>query len=363
MADHGELPPAQVSYKSGQVLALHRDPEQDADGPEELKLRVIRLHQPWTLSCGMVVEILNDQLTDSPPSSDDPVFLKLFDWRFAHQLRAEEPIGAWTDDAQAEYDELTTGCRLDDFRRLLREEEPFKEETDLGCSRGDSEAFLRGEMLRMYDSEAAAYQRLRDVQETLVPRLITAGFLDARSSDDTGTDSRDQAPFRIKGVSLQYIEGFALSNLDSQAPRSHWQPIIDQAVRVTQVLADKEILNADVRPENFIVEPIHEGSCPYRVFMIDFGESRLRRKGESDFSWGRAKWRQDEEGAVGLVMRCRLRRWADISFYPSLRYLEFAEREDEEVTWSGSSGMPTSIPLERHHSVAPVENGTLNAGI
>lgn len=328
MADHGELSPARVSYKTGQILTLHRDPEQDADGPEELKLRVIRLHQPWTLSCGMVVEILNDQLTNS----GSLVFLKLFDWRFAHQLRAEERVGPWTDSAQAEYTELTTGCRLDGFQCLLREDESFKKETELGWGRGEYEAFLHGEMLRMYDSEAAAYQRLRDVQGTLVPRLITAGFLDASVSDDTGTDSRDQAPFQIKGVLLQYIEGFALSSLDSQAPRSHWQPIVDQAVRVTQVLADKEVLNADVRPENFIVERTHEGSCPYRVFMIDFGESRLRRKGESDFSWGRAKWRQDEEGAVGLVMRCRLRRWADISFCPSLRYLEFAEREDEEVT-------------------------------
>jgi hypothetical protein len=48
---------------------------------------------------------------------------------------------------------------------------------------------------------------------------------------------------------------------------------------------------------------------------------------------GRAKWRQDEEGAVVLVMRHKLEKSVgnglEFSLKPSMRYLEFAEREDE----------------------------------
>ncbi|CAI4212719.1 unnamed protein product [Parascedosporium putredinis] len=156
-------------------------------------------------------------------------------------------------------------------------------------------------MLRMYHSEVAVYQRLHNVQGKLVPQLITSGFLDG--SFMTEVNNQDQTSFQIKGILLQYIEGFTLTNLISQAPQSSWQNIINQAIRITHILGDEEILNAD---------------------------SRLRQGDESDFDWGRAKWQQDEEGAVGLVMRHRLRKLGvEIAFCPSLRYFEFAEREDE----------------------------------
>lgn len=332
MAGPEELSAARATYKIGQVLTLHRDPEWDADGPLNLRLRVVRLHQPWTLSCGMVVEILSDQPADSLSSSDKLGFLKLFDWRFAHQLRDDQGVGPWTDDAQTEYARFIKGGGFDDFLRRLREDETFRRETEDDWSDGENEAFLASEMLRMYNSEVAVYQRLRSVQGKLVPRLITASFLDTGSPNEV--DDRDQTSFQIKGILLQYIRGFSLTSLDSQAPQSNWQDIVNQGVRIAHVLGDKEILNADVRPDNFIVNPIHEGKdtpCQhYRVFMIDFGQSRLRQEGESDFDWGRAKWQQDEEGAVGLVMQHRLRKLGvEISFCPSLRYLEFAEREDE----------------------------------
>lgn len=152
MADENELSPAQASYRTGQVLTFHRGPEQDADDPDNLELRVTHLHQPWTLSCGMVVEILSDQPTD-PPSSDNLGFLKLFDWRFAHQLRAGKYVGPWTDDAQREYAKLARGGGLDDFQCRLREDEAFREGTELDWSKGEHEVFLAGEMLRMNDSE------------------------------------------------------------------------------------------------------------------------------------------------------------------------------------------------------------------
>jgi hypothetical protein len=41
--------------------------------------------------------------------------------------------------------------------------------------------------------------------------------------------------------------------------------------------------------------------------MIDFGYSRLRYDDESDFDWGRAKHREDEEGTVGKGMYARLK--------------------------------------------------------
>ncbi|KFA56242.1 hypothetical protein S40293_00167 [Stachybotrys chartarum IBT 40293] len=118
------------------------------------------------------------------------------------------------------------------------------------------------------------------------------------------------------------------------APLHIFQDIIDQTVRIVHVLGDNNIPNADVRPDNFIVSRNDNNgatSDDYRVFMIDFGQSRLRRADEQDHEWGRAKWRQDEEGAVGLVMQHRLRKSGiRVDFQPSMRYLEFSETEDDD---------------------------------
>jgi hypothetical protein len=72
-------PPA--PYEVGQVLTLRRDSEQRMDGSPNLKLRVKRLHQPWTLSCGMVIEILDGSAEGTPSAEPtaQTAFLKLYD--------------------------------------------------------------------------------------------------------------------------------------------------------------------------------------------------------------------------------------------------------------------------------------------
>ena len=59
----------------------------------------------------------------------------------------------------------------------------------------------------------------------------------------------------------------------------------------------------------------------YEVFMIDFALSRLRESGETDYEWRRAKWSQDEEGAIGYVMKNRLK--GGIKYKPSHRYIVY----------------------------------------
>lgn len=88
------------------------------------------------------------------------------------------------------------------------------------------------------------------------------------------------------------------------------------------VYGDLEVLNHDVRLENFIVRPDES------VVMIDFAQARVRRQNESDRAWNRAKASRDEEGAVGWVTRKRFG-WA---YTPTGRYvnLETDEETDEE---------------------------------
>lgn len=133
---------------------------------------------------------------------------------------------------------------------------------------------------------------------------------------------------QIKGILLPYLPGFTMSaTLDHHVPRAAWQGVIDEAVRITRTLGDCNVLSTDVRPANFMVVPLE--ITEYCVFVIDLGQCRLRRADESDKEWGRAKWQQDEEGAIGMVMRQRFRKIGyEYKYEPSMRYLEWAPGED-----------------------------------
>ena len=65
-----------------------------------------------------------------------------------------------------------------------------------------------------------------------------------------------------------------------------------------------------------------------QVFMIDFALCRLRGSEETDVKWDRNKWNEDEEGAIGLMMRKYLLNYNfELDFTHSLRFIEWAEKE------------------------------------
>ena len=45
-------------------------------------------------------------------------------------------------------------------------------------------------------------------------------------------------PFKIKGLLLQYVDGFSLWDMVQHCPRASWQAIVDQAVSAVQTLGD-----------------------------------------------------------------------------------------------------------------------------
>lgn len=148
------------------------------------------------------------------------------------------------------------------------------------------------------------YNTLRDIQGKLVLRLVahvhlslslpnaSIGRTDAaelvdEKQEQSDVDNKaevivqDQPQLlHIKGILLQYINGFSLSKVQDHAPKSEWQGIVDQAIAIVQAVGDHGILNRDVQPDNFIVQR-DEGSC-YWVFMIDFGLAQLQGRDKSD---------------------------------------------------------------------------------
>jgi serine/threonine protein kinase len=137
----------------------------------------------------------------------------------------------------------------------------------------------------------------------------------------SGSSNLAQCFFEIPGILLEYIDGFTLSKIEQKVPRVFWQQICDMAIQVVNIVCDHNILNEDVRPDNMIVRANKGSSNGYEVLMIDFALSRLRRSDETDDEWRRAKWSQDEEGAIGYVMQHRLK--GEIKYQPSGRYVVY----------------------------------------
>lgn len=144
--------------------------------------------------------------------------------------------------------------------------------------------------------------------------------------------SNEQAfqPFKVKGVLLEYIEGYSMWDMLDHFPQSTWQGFVDEAIGIVHILSDYSIINLDVRPENFIVAPGKDGEEP-RVYMIDFGCCKFRREDESDKEWGSEKNCRNEDGAIGARVQQRAKRkyGVELVYEVSERFAEWAEGEDE----------------------------------
>ena len=314
----------QSRFRVGQILTFKLQSDEQATSPP-LQLRIKRLRQPWTLSCGMVVEVLQDpQNRVTQPI----VFLKLYDRRFAAQLRKDNKFDDWSGTVEQSYADFAWNGGAESFLQRLHDDKGFGDEDDKWDA-VENETFLAWECTQMFEAEVAAYQRLLEHQGRLIPRLVSVGTLEISTTATEPDNGKFPAWFATPGILIEYIEGFSLAELDSYVPEHEWETIVRQAIRIVHVLGDNNILNRDVCPGNFLITPPSDQSQGYKVVMIDFALCRFRADGESDEEWGRSKWIQDEEGAVGYVMRNRLRRIGyQLAFEHSMRYVEWAEGEE-----------------------------------
>ena len=274
----------------------------------------------------MAVEVLTQDYTNIPRV----VFLKLYDRRFAPQWRSDWGLDPWTPALEEELLEFSRCSSSEAFMRRLRED-PDASEDDEGWTDAQHEACLSHKLQCIFQTEKTVYGELSHHQGSLIPKLygaVTMGTSTSPSSDGVGSSP---VIFDIPGLLLEYIDGFAFSELAySSVGRSEWQYLADRAVRATNhVLLESNVLNDDVRPDNMMVCEDQNYERGYRVIMIDFGSCRLRKDGETIEEWGLEKHRQDEEGAMGAVLQIQLRNKAgfELEYNRSLKWRQYAERD------------------------------------
>ncbi|KAH8821870.1 hypothetical protein F5884DRAFT_769280 [Xylogone sp. PMI_703] len=347
---------ASYPYKKGDILTLtliksyvSLNQNTTEASPTTITAEIIDMFEPFTISPVMRVRL--DGSTQ---------ILKLYDRRSCLALRKYHHMDNWSPEIEREYCEYVHGGQASKFISYLDGDESGDEDDENknddqaesddkdkaesesrdeygskedGCeddeegdesddedswTNGQKETRLYKRCRDSYNSEVMAYEALSDLQGTSIPLIYATVSFRTRSADDPEL----QKYFDIPGVLLEDCAGFTLEKLSENVPNSYWQDICDHAVSIVNSVSDHNVLNRDVKPENFLVMQSKKDSrMVYRPVMIDFGCCRVRATNESDEDWRESKRGEDEEGAIGLVMQERLKkRGGYYTYRPSYRY-------------------------------------------
>ena len=290
-------------YEEGKILTVNVT-EGLPRNKRTIQLRILRLIQPNTLSCVMEVEAV---AVSSSTKHTKHSILKLYDWRYATQLRQDHRVGQWTPYHENTYRAFVEEGGAAKFVSTLEDTNSID---DQPWDTARDEAFLFDYCRDLHNCEVEAYDRLKDLQGKNVPRLLTGIRFHAFPT---------QNPFfEVRGILLELITGYSLADLTKHACQSSWQRICDETIRIINLISDHGILNEDVKPRNVLVRT-HVNLPEYEIFVIDFAQCRFREVGQPEAAWRHEKWRQDEEGAIGYVMAQKLK--GAFEYKPSYRFL------------------------------------------
>ncbi|KAK3209030.1 hypothetical protein GRF29_69g476550 [Pseudopithomyces chartarum] len=345
-----------MPYKVGDILPLQT-------GDSTILVLIESISLPFTETCSMIVSFVppltNHQIAECSMGRRKPAhninynkaILKMFDWRYATGARTCIGASDWDTQRRNAYVKFLRSGRARRYLDCLRQMRMFGEserrrynvdyieaedvpegEQIIGVQH--QETCLLGLQAKWYHREVAVYNRMRPYQGREIPRFISTvamqmGGLDDQSSKgeentpggtrnpgrrfshvNNQTKSKDDEFFTIRGILIEYIEGFSLNRLSPRhAPQDEWQDIFDQALGNTRLMSSNNILNLNVHPRDITVCRNRDPNNPnrYRIVNVDFRSSRLRRGDENDFSWRVAQGMAHEERIFGSCMQRRLR--------------------------------------------------------
>ncbi|TKA66821.1 hypothetical protein B0A55_08263 [Friedmanniomyces simplex] len=321
---HDPISIPQSPYNVGNTLrlTLHR-----GDEPTAADIEILEQHGPSTFSTVLSVSVPGHLIGSTKPSVR--AILKIYDRRFAEQLRAEQKVGSWSPEKERNFASFVASGRAAEFMRFLDSDDD-DEMPEEPWDDAQNEVLIQSWCKDLCDTERRAYECLARLQGNQIPKFFSMAtiFRYWPEGGDQGGIGEGDDVFDIQGMLIEYIPGPILEKLADSVPSKHWQYCVDQAVEIIRTYAEYNILNQDVKTRNFIVSPSAIGWNGARVVMIDFGLCKFREPDQSDAEWGYAKCVEDEEGAVGLVMQSRLRgRGPEITYQPSGRWDEYKDGE------------------------------------
>ncbi|KAK8109304.1 serine threonine kinase fnkB [Apiospora sp. TS-2023a] len=297
--------------------------------------------EPSTLSIVVVVELLDQnqgqkqkQDAHAAAASAPQVVLKVYDRQFAPELREfKGTAGTTSHETEAQYRAfLQRPGAMSQFLADHGEHGQWAYETDEEWTTPRREAYFHAESAKMHACELQVYDRLVELQGVHVPTLLADVRLASQGPAPAELEEQEMEELvehtELRAVLLEYIPGFPLHDLVTEAPESDWAVIGDQAIEAVRKIIDYDFINFDYMPRNTLVvrrqnrggdnsDNIEHSSSPssssasssssYQVFYLDFAQCRFRDpSSESDEVWRETKRQRDEEGAVGYLLAGRI---------------------------------------------------------
>lgn len=276
-----------------------------------MEARIVRVFEPFNLSCVMVVRI---ECPAFALDGNEDVVLKVWDRRFAQQVRKNGKMQPWSLELEKEYVQFAGDDVGLKFINALPENPPWSEAQFWNPSQ--DEASLQYYLQGLHDTEIKVYNTLQDSQGKDIPRLIAD--VEIAVNDPEMPEAHKQS---FSGILLQHIPGFPLRNLADNAPRELWQSICDDAIRIINLMGDQGILNEYMDTSSFIVNLDVEEGSRFKLTMINFCQCNFRDEFETEEEWSQEKAIQEEEEAIGRVMQSRLDEvGGGFVYHPSCRY-------------------------------------------
>ncbi|EPE03085.1 hypothetical protein F503_08699 [Ophiostoma piceae UAMH 11346] len=216
--------------------------------------------------------------------------LKLYDRRFGTGLRRIN--GQYAPHTAADEEAFQSFMRQPEsavFLRSFEEEKrtalipPAASDLHDGTPEGTAqyEAALWQECCEYFDCETEAYERLRALQGTSVPRMYAHVCL-APPSADTAPPDPIQSPqtthyLEVRGILLEPVPGsamwdWAISPLSSFDPVM-WQAVVQFAVDAAHEINRRGIIMRDCGPRNVVVDERSQ-----KPFIIDLAQCYFKEK-------------------------------------------------------------------------------------
>ncbi|OJJ45260.1 hypothetical protein ASPZODRAFT_133899 [Penicilliopsis zonata CBS 506.65] len=160
---------------------------------------ILKVFEPFALSSMLLVRL------DCPTLPPVEMVLKLFDRRFATQLREEGKNSGWNSDIEKKYHQFMTDGGASKFIAELEAESKATHENDHSWSPSQDEAYLHNHLRSLYEIEVEVYNTLKDLQGEVIPQFFSCITTPSFPAADT---AQVDEYTKIHGFFLQHIEGF-----------------------------------------------------------------------------------------------------------------------------------------------------------
>ncbi|KAI1796099.1 hypothetical protein LXA43DRAFT_1057875 [Ganoderma leucocontextum] len=324
--------------EGGQLrLFLPDGASSSSTGRTALTCTIVKAFRPFTLSPVLLVSLVQPfSAPHGRASLPASVILKLYDRRCLSNTRNDFDEGKpWSLDKEHEYRQY-----LDHVAKGIVVRGDFASPSflwDNDVTDGEFEAYLQHQAQKIFNAERTTYERLHTLQGKKIPRLY--GVVEHEITIPNACGDGSAVTETVPGLLLEYVSALTLRQLvatwtarEPPLPNAILTTLCEEAVKVVDRISDFDVLNEDVRMDNFLIRepflaPSSHGDNPAvvedAVVLIDLGQCRLRREDEGEDEWVQAKWSQDETGAVGCVLLGLVREFVGEhvwSYKKSLRY-------------------------------------------